>query len=76
MTTIHFLTQIQFDHGAVALLPQECARVGITRPLVVTDAGRDVFDRVIAGALADHCHKTNPVVATSQDDRDLLEASL
>lgn len=39
MTTIHYLTQVQFDHGAVALLPQECARVGISRALVVTDAG-------------------------------------
>ena len=39
MATIHYLTQIQFDFGAVRLLAQECARVGITRPLVVTDAG-------------------------------------
>ena len=39
MATIHYITQIQFDFGAVQLLAQECARVGITRPLVVTDAG-------------------------------------
>ena len=39
MATLHYLTQIQFDFGAVQLLAQECARVGITRPLVVTDAG-------------------------------------
>ena len=39
MATIHYITQIQFDFGAVRLLAQECARVGITRPLVVTDAG-------------------------------------
>ena len=39
MATLHYLTQIQFDFGAVRLLAQECARVGITRPLVVTDAG-------------------------------------
>lgn len=58
MTTIHYLTQIQFDHGAVALLPQECARVGITRPLVVTDAGvkaAGVLD-VALKALADVPH--------------------
>ena len=39
MAHIHYLTQIQFDYGAVALLKSECMRVGITKPLVVTDAG-------------------------------------
>jgi len=39
MALIHYLTQIQFEFGAVRLLPQECARTGITRPMVVTDQG-------------------------------------
>lgn len=39
MALIYYVTQIQFDFGAIALLRQECERVGITRPLVVTDAG-------------------------------------
>ena len=39
MAFIYYVTQIQFDFGAIALLRQECERVGITRPLVVTDAG-------------------------------------
>lgn len=39
MAAIHYITQIQFDFGAVRLLGAECERVGITRPLVVTDAG-------------------------------------
>ena len=39
MAFINYITQIQFDFGAVRLLAQECARVGIHRPLVVTDAG-------------------------------------
>lgn len=39
MALIYYVTQIQFDFGAVQLLRQECARVGITRPLVVTDQG-------------------------------------
>lgn len=39
MSTILYLTQIQFDFGAVQLLADECARIGIQRPLVVTDAG-------------------------------------
>jgi len=39
MAFINYVTQIQFDFGAVQLLPQECRRIGITRPLVVTDPG-------------------------------------
>ncbi|MEN9543169.1 MAG: hypothetical protein RLZZ598_2 [Pseudomonadota bacterium] len=39
MATILYLTQIQFDFGAVRLLAEECARIGIQRPLVITDAG-------------------------------------
>jgi len=39
MALIQYLTQIQFDFGAIQLLRSECERVGITRPLIVTDAG-------------------------------------
>ncbi len=39
MALIHYITQIQIEFGAVRLLAQECARAGITRPLVVTDPG-------------------------------------
>ena len=39
MAFIYYVTQVQFEYGAVRLLKQECERVGITRPLIVTDAG-------------------------------------
>ena len=39
MALIQYLTQIQFDHGAIGLLKSECERVGISRPLIVTDRG-------------------------------------
>jgi hypothetical protein len=39
MALILYITQIQLDHGAVRLLPQECERAGVEKPLVVTDAG-------------------------------------
>ena len=39
MALIYYVTQVQFEFGAVKLLKQECERVGITRPLIVTDAG-------------------------------------
>jgi 4-hydroxybutyrate dehydrogenase len=39
MARILYLTQIDIDPGVVRLLPSECDRLGIKRPLVVTDAG-------------------------------------
>ena len=39
MAFIYYVTQIQFEYGAVKLLKQECERVGISRPLIVTDPG-------------------------------------
>ena len=51
MALINYITQIQIDFGAVQLLASECERIGIRRPLVVTDAGvraAGVLDRVTA----------------------------
>ncbi|WP_077037557.1 iron-containing alcohol dehydrogenase [Pelomonas sp. KK5] len=39
MALIQYLTQIHLDFGASSLLPQECARIGMSRPLVITDEG-------------------------------------
>ena len=39
MSLIYYVTQVQFEQGAIRLLKQECERVGITRPLIVTDPG-------------------------------------
>ena len=39
MSQIFYITQIQFDFGALKTLPAECDRLGIQRPLVVTDQG-------------------------------------
>jgi len=58
MAFINYITQIQLDFGAVKLLPQECERIGIRRPLIVTDAGvraAGVLDKAIV-ALADLPH--------------------
>ncbi len=51
MALINYITQIQFDFGAISLLQDECARVGIHRPMLVTDAGvraAGIVDRVLA----------------------------
>ena len=37
MARILYLTQIEIDHGARRCLPEECQRVGMQKPLVVTD---------------------------------------
>jgi 4-hydroxybutyrate dehydrogenase len=51
MAFLNYVTHIHLDFGAVAHLPSECARVGIAKPLVVTDAGvraAGVLDRALA----------------------------
>lgn len=51
MSLINYITQIQFEVGAIALLPGECTRIGIKRPLIVTDAGvkaAGILDAVLA----------------------------
>lgn len=51
MALINYITQIQFDFGAISLLQSECERVGIKRPMLVTDAGvraAGLVDRVLA----------------------------
>lgn len=39
MAQINYITQIQIDFGALALLKTECERSGMSRPLIVTDVG-------------------------------------
>jgi 4-hydroxybutyrate dehydrogenase len=57
MSLINYITQIQFDFGAIAKLPDECARIGIKRPLIVTDAGvkaAGLIDKVLVALRADN----------------------
>ena len=53
MALINYITQIQFEFGAISLLGATCERVGIRRPLIVTDRGvraAGIIDTVL-GAL-------------------------
>ena len=51
-------------------------RLGIPAGLATLGVTLDVFDAVIAGALADHSHATNPKPLTGQDYRDLLTRTM
>ena len=52
------------------------ARLGLPTGLAAMGVSRDQFDKVITGAMADHCHKTNPRIATPDDYRQMLEQAL
>jgi alcohol dehydrogenase class IV len=52
------------------------ARLGLPTGLRAMGVTEDLFERVIDGAMADHCHKTNPRVATREDYREMLLAAL
>ena len=52
------------------------ARLGLPGGLRALGVGEDLFERIIDGAMADHCHKTNPRLATRDDYRAMLQASM
>ena len=52
------------------------ARLGLPKGLAEMGVKRDMFEQIIKGAMADHCHKTNPRIASVQDYVEMLEASL
>jgi alcohol dehydrogenase class IV len=54
MTQITYLTRIQFDYGALALLPVELNQIQVMRPLIVTDKG------VAAAGLVERVRATLP----------------
>jgi hypothetical protein len=65
MALIQYLTRIQFDFGALALLPAELALLAVKRPLLVTDPG-----------IRASCNPTNPRVAGKADYLAMLRAAM
>jgi alcohol dehydrogenase class IV len=50
-------------------------RLGLPSGLAALGVSADQYERIIDGAMADHCHKTNPRLATREDYRAMLVAS-
>jgi alcohol dehydrogenase class IV len=63
------------EHPADAIVAMN-RRLGLPSGLAEMGVQRDWFDRIVSGALMDHCHKTGPRLASAQDYLDLLDASM
>jgi alcohol dehydrogenase class IV len=51
-------------------------RLGLPKGLAEMGVEPAWFDKIIEGAMADHCHKTNPRIATVEDYREMLGLSM
>ena len=60
MPTINYLTRIEFDFGAIAGLGAEIEKMGLKRPLLVTDQG--IADAGILQRVLDAAAPSRPVV--------------
>ena len=52
------------------------ARLGLPTGLAAMGVQREQFEQIIVGAMADHCHKTNPRIATAGEYAEMLGDSL
>jgi alcohol dehydrogenase class IV len=66
---------LQSPHDIAPAIRELNARLGLPSGLAALGVERAQFERIIDGAMADHCHLTNPRRATREDYAALLEAS-
>ena len=67
---------LERDADVAVAITDMNARLGLPKGLGAMGVKPEAFDQVIVGAMADHCHKTNPRLASPQDYRDMLIASM
>ena len=53
-----------------------CAEFGLPNGLAAMGVGVDLFEKIIIGATADHCHKTNPRLDSVEDYTTMLQESM
>jgi alcohol dehydrogenase class IV len=51
-------------------------RLGMPSGLSEMGVSESQFDQIITGAMKDHCHATNPRVATADEYREILQRAL
>jgi 4-hydroxybutyrate dehydrogenase len=59
-----------------AAIKEMNARLGLPSGLAAMGVSSQQFDTIIVGAVADHCHKTNPVIASASQYAELLTLSM
>ena len=52
------------------------ARLGLPSGLAALGVTGAMYEKIVDGAMADHCHKTNPRLATRDDYARMLEESM
>ena len=52
------------------------AHLGLPQGLAEMGVKEEWFEKIIVGATADHCHKTNPRIATHADYTQMLQESM
>ena len=52
------------------------ASLGLPSGLAALGVTSSMYERIVDGAMADHCHKTNPRLATREDYVAMLESSM
>ncbi len=62
--------------GVAQAIRDRNALLGLPPGLEALGVHPDQFDRIIEHAMVDHCHKTAPRIATREDYRQMLEASM
>jgi alcohol dehydrogenase class IV len=76
LPAIYYITQVQFDFGALSLVRAECERLGIKRPLICTDAGVTAAGLLarLQAALGDLPHAVYAGTPSNPTERAVMQA--